>query len=92
MAGHANTRSQFTGIPGDVQERITKELLIGSVITDLETTDSGVCLEQITVLTKDGRTVSLNEENFPSWEGSSEGWISIKIDGKMYPETVKKYE
>lgn len=73
-----------------------KELLTTTVgCVGVEVWDfAGTTLKGLTLKLKDGRYVFLDEENNPSWEGSSEGWINVSIydEGKYqeYLEWCKK--
>lgn len=84
MSGDKFTRLSKTGLRGDVQEVLTKELLIGAVITDIDTTSSGASLNTLTVLLKDGRNAILTEEHWRYYECDM-GCITITIDGDEYP-------
>jgi hypothetical protein len=85
MVGRKCVSLQKTGIPGDAQEKITKDLLVGAVVTGIDTTDSGAFLNGLALTLKDGRVAVLTEECCRGWEGSISGWINIEIDGKDYP-------
>jgi hypothetical protein len=65
-----------------VTESELKKLLEGATLVNLEFQgwSSTKSLQGVTLRLKDGRKCELIEENNPSWEGSSEGWINISID------------
>lgn len=65
-----------------VEDKEVSAPLEGSTVVscDFSGWSSAKSLNGVVLKLKDGRKCTLSEENEPSWEGSSVGWINIDVD------------